>query len=76
MNASKQQPEQAGWLSLFLKELVSMPRRHIVVFLISTVLLVILEVEVTEGWHLAHILEVVGAMLLFYLAWAAWRSSK
>ncbi len=76
MKHSNQQPEQAGWLTFFLKELVSMPRRHMIVFLIATVLLVLLEVEITEGWHLVHILEVVGAMLLFYLTWAAWRSSR
>ncbi len=75
MNPSNPQSEQAGWLSSFLRELVGMPRRHIVVFLISTVLLVLLEVELLEGWHLVHILEVVGAMMLFYLTWAAWRSS-
>ena len=39
-----------------------MPRRHIVVFLLTTVLLILLEVEVTEGWHLVHILEVVGSL--------------
>jgi len=47
-----------------------------IVFLIATVLLVLLEVEITEGWHVVHILEVVGAMLFFYLTWAAWRSSR
>lgn len=76
MNHSNQQSDQSGWLSLFLKELVSMPRKHIVVFLILTVLLVLLEIEVTEGWHLTHIVEVVGAMLLFYLSWAFWRSTR
>ncbi len=76
MNNLNQQSDQAGWLSVFLKELVSMPRRHMIVFLIATVLLVLLEVEITEGWHLVHILEVVGAMLLFYLTWTAWRSSQ
>ncbi|MEO8327229.1 MAG: hypothetical protein ABI618_15365 [Nitrospirota bacterium] len=66
----------AGWLAAFLKELVSMPRKHIVVFLIFTVLLVLLEIEVTEGWHLTQIVEVVSAMLLFYLSWAFWRSTQ
>lgn len=70
------QSKQPGWLPSFLRELVSMPRRHMLVFVITTVLLVLLEVEITEGWHVVHILEVVGAMLLLYLAWAAWRSSK
>lgn len=49
MNNSNQQSEQAGWLSVFLKELVSMPRRHTIVFLIAPVLLVLLEVEITKG---------------------------
>lgn len=76
MSTANRQPEQAGWLSSFLKELVSMPKRHMIVFLITTILLVLLEVEITKGWHLVHLLEVVGAMLLLYLAWAAWRSSR
>jgi threonine/homoserine/homoserine lactone efflux protein len=76
-NQSNQEPRQAyGWLSAFLRELVSMPKRHIVVFLITTVLLVLLEVELTEGWHLVHILEVVGGMLFLYLVWTAWRSRR
>jgi len=76
MKDSTPQSEQAGWLCSFLRELVRMPRRHMIVFLIATVLLVLLEVEITEGWHVVHILEVVGAMLFFYLTWAAWRSSR
>ena len=76
MKYSDQDSEKVGWLASFLRELMSMPRRHMIVFLITTVLLVLLEVEITEGWHLVHILEVVGAMLLFYLTWAAWRSSR
>jgi len=72
-NQSNQEPRQVyGWLSAFLRELVSMPKRHLVVFLITTVLLVLLEVELTEGWHLVHILEVVGGMLFLYLVWTAW----
>ncbi len=49
--------------------------KHLVVFLIFTVLLVLLEID-TEGWHLTHIVEVVGAMLLFYLPWAFWRTTQ
>lgn len=76
-NQSNQEPTQVyGWLSAFLRELVSMPKRHIVVFLITTVLLVLLEVELTEGWHLVHILEVVGGMLFLYLVWTAWWSRR
>ncbi len=57
-------------VSAFLRELVSMPKRHIVVFL------VLLEVELTEGWHLVHILEVLGGMLFLYLLWTAWWSKR
>lgn len=76
MTPSNQQPEQPEWLTFFMKELVSRHGRHSVVLLIATLLLIPLEVEATEGWHLVHILQVVSLMGLFYLAWAAWRSSK
>jgi hypothetical protein len=49
MTHSNQQSGKAGWLTAFLKELVSMPRRHMIVFFITAVLLVLLEVELTEG---------------------------
>ncbi|MBA3964225.1 MAG: hypothetical protein H0X47_00305 [Nitrospirales bacterium] len=75
MNNSNRQSDQPGWLAAFLKELVRMPPKHLVVFLIFTVLLVLLEID-TEGWHLTHIVEAVGAMLLFYLSWAFWRSTR
>ena len=76
-NQSNQEPRRVyGWLSAFLRELVSMPKRHLVFFLITTVLLVLLEVELTEGWHLVHILEVVGGMLFLYLVWTAWWSRR
>lgn len=39
-----------GWFSAFLRELMSMLQRHVVVFVIATILLVFLEVELTEGW--------------------------
>jgi threonine/homoserine/homoserine lactone efflux protein len=74
MTDPNQESEQVSWLASFLKELVSMPRRHIVVFLISAVLLVLLEVELTEGWHLVHILELLGALVFVYLLWTAWRT--
>ncbi len=51
-----------------------MPRRHVVVFLVATAVLVILEVEFTEGWHLIHLLELLGLMGFVYLLWAAWRA--
>lgn len=63
----QQTPEDGGWLSGFLRELIAMPRRHMIVFLLATVLLILLEVDLTEGWHLIHILEVLGGMLFLYL---------
>ena len=76
-NQSNREPGQVGgWLSAFFREFISMPKRHIVVFLISTVLLVLLEVELTEGWHLIHILELLGVMLFLYLLWTAWWSRR
>lgn len=70
--------EQLGhkptWLGALLREMVGMPRRHVVVFLVATVALVMLEVELTEGWHLVHILELLGMMGFLYLLWAAWRA--
>ena len=76
-NQSDRKPGQVdGWVLAFLRELLSMPRRHIVVFLITTALLVLLEVELTEGWHLVHILEVLGGMLFLYLVWTAWWSRR
>ena len=76
-NQSDREPRSfGGWLSAFFRELVSMPKRHIVVFFITTVLLVLLEVEITEGWHLVHILEVLGGVLFLYLLWTAWWSRR
>lgn len=70
--------EQSGhkptWLGALLREMLDMPRRHIVVFLVTAVALVMLEVELTEGWHLVHILELLGMMGFLYLLWAAWRA--
>ena len=68
-------PTQATWFFAFIRELIGMPRRHIMIFLVTTVVFVLLEVELTKGWHLIHILEVAGGMLFLYLLWAAWRSS-
>ncbi len=65
-----------GWGATFLRELFSMPKRHLVFFVITTVLLILLEVELTEGWHLVHILEVVGGMMFLYLIWTAWWSRR
>jgi len=76
-NQSNREHRLTGrWLPAFLCELVSMPKRHIFVFLVTTVLLVLLEVELTEGWHLVHVLEVLGGMLFMYLLWTAWWSRR
>lgn len=74
MTDPNRESKQDSWLASFLKELVSMPRRHIFVFLISAILLVLLEVELTEGWHLVPILEILGALVFLYLLWTAWRT--
>lgn len=65
--------ERDGWFAAFVREVIGMPRRHILVFLVATVLLVIVEVEVVEGWHLVHLVELVGVMVFLYLLLAAWR---
>ncbi len=73
MESSK---ERDGWLAAFFREVISMPRRHMLVFLVTTVLLVVVEVELVEGWHLVHLVELVGVMVFFYLLWAGWRVSR
>lgn len=55
----------------FFARCSSIPLRHVVVFLIGTVALVIQEVDFTEGWHLVHILELLGVMGCMYSLWAA-----
>jgi uncharacterized membrane protein len=64
------------WLAAFFREVISMPRRHVLVFLVATVLLVVVEVELVEGWHLVHLVELIGVMVFLYLLWAAWRVSR
>ncbi|MCS6896921.1 MAG: hypothetical protein NZM29_03025 [Nitrospira sp.] len=71
---TKQFQQKATWMGALLHEMFGMPRRHIVTFVVATVALVILEVEITEGWHLIHILELLGGMGFLYLLWAAWRA--
>lgn len=68
--------EPRGWVKGFLRELFAMPRRHVLVFLLATLLLIIVEVEVIEGWHLVHLLELLGVMLILYMAWATWRVAR
>ncbi len=61
------------WMAAFVRELFSMPRRHVLVFLVATVLLLVVD-EFVEGWHLIHLLELLGVMVFLYLLWAAWRA--
>lgn len=65
--------DRDGWLASFFREVISMPRRHVLVFLVTTLLLVVVEVEVIEGWHLVHLVELVGVMVFLYLLWTVWR---
>ena len=69
----EQSKKSDGWLASFFREVISMPRRHVLVFLVATVLLVVVEVELVEGWHLVHLVELVGVMVFLYLLWAGWR---
>jgi hypothetical protein len=70
--------EPRGWVRAFLREVLTMTRRHILVFLLVTLLLIIMEVEVIEGggWHLAHLLELLGLMLFLYMGWVTWRVAR
>jgi hypothetical protein len=72
----EQQGNQHGWLAAFFREVICMPRRHVVVFLVATILLVVAKIELVEGWHLIHLVELVGVMVFLYLLWAAWRVSR
>lgn len=45
----EQSKERDGWLAAFFREVISMPRRHVLVFLVATVLFVVVEVELVEG---------------------------
>ncbi|MEK7236496.1 MAG: hypothetical protein AAB242_07740 [Nitrospirota bacterium] len=53
-----------------------MPRRHVLVFLLAAMSLIIVEVEVIEGWHLIHLFELLGIMLVLYMGWATWRVAR
>lgn len=65
-----------GWLTAFLQEVLEMPRKHVLVFLAATVLLIVVQVEVVEGWHLIHLLELLGLMLFLYMGWVTWRVAR
>lgn len=68
--------EQRRWVMAFLHELFAMPRRHMLVFLLATILLILVEVEVIEGWRLTHLFELLGIMLVLYMGWATWRVAR
>ncbi len=72
----EQSKECDSWLASFFREVISMPRRHVLVFLLATILLIIVEVEVIEGWHLVHLVELLGIMLVLYMGWATWRVAR
>jgi len=65
-----------GWLTAFLQEVLAMPRKHILVFLVATILLIVVQVEVIEGWRLIHLLELLGLMLFLYMGWVTWRVAR
>lgn len=64
------------WIVAFVQELFTMPRRHRLVFLLATVTLVVVQVEVIEGWRLVHLVELLGIMLVLYMGWATWRVAR
>ncbi len=68
--------EPRRWVSAFLRKVFTMPRRHMLVFLLATILLIIVEVEVIEGWHLVHLVELLGIMLILYMDRATWRVAR
>jgi hypothetical protein len=70
--------ESRGWVRAFLQEVITMPRRHVLIFLLATILLIIVEVEVIEeeGWHLVHVLELLGLILFLYMGWVTWRVAR
>jgi hypothetical protein len=65
--------ERHGLVTAVLVEVFTMPLRHVVVFLLATVLLILIDVEVIEGWKLVHLFELLGLMLLLYMGSAMWR---
>lgn len=64
------------WVRAFLREVFTMPRQHVFVFLVATILLIVVEVELIEGWHLVHILELLGVMLILYMGWVTYRAAR
>jgi uncharacterized membrane protein YoaT (DUF817 family) len=68
--------EQRGWVRAFLQEVITMPRRHVLVFLLATILLIIVDVEVVEEWHPIRLFELLGLMLFLYMGWVTWRVAR
>lgn len=68
--------EKRRWVVAFLREFLAMPGRHVLVFLVATILLIIVQVEVIEGWHLVHLIELLGIMLFLYMGWGTWRAAR
>ncbi|BFU88861.1 MAG: hypothetical protein NTAFB01_00480 [Nitrospira sp.] len=68
--------DRRGWLTAFLQEVLAMPRKHVLVFLVATILLIVVQVEVIEGWRLIHLLELLGLMLFLYMGWVTWRVAR
>jgi threonine/homoserine/homoserine lactone efflux protein len=68
--------EKGAWLRAVLREIFAMPRKHMLAFLVATITLVIIQVEVIEGWYLIHLVELLGGMLVLYMSWATWRAAR
>jgi uncharacterized membrane protein YoaT (DUF817 family) len=65
--------EQREWVKAFLQEVITMPRRHVAVFLLATILLILVDVEVVDEWHPIRLFELLGLMLFLYMGWVTWR---
>jgi len=68
--------ERHGLVRGYLREFLTMPGRHVFVFLLATILLIIVDFEVSEGWHPVRLLELLGIMLFLYMAWVTWRVAR
>jgi hypothetical protein len=68
--------DQHSWATAFLREVLTMPRRHVAVFLLATILLIIVDVEVVEEWHPIRLFELIGFMVFVYMGWVTWRVAR
>jgi uncharacterized membrane protein YoaT (DUF817 family) len=68
--------EQREWVKAFLQEVITMPRRHVAVFLLATILLILVDVEVVDEWHPIRLFELLGLMLFLYMGWVTWRVAR